>query len=46
MPVELNKDSKGSYYRWGKSGHKYYYIPNNTHSRNFAKRKQKTRYSH
>ena len=39
MPVKSGKDSKGSYYKWGKSGKKYYYIAGNKKSRSSAKRK-------
>ena len=39
MPTASGKDSKGSYYRWGSSGKKYYYIPNDKKSREKAKEK-------
>ena len=37
MPVERKADTRGSYYRWGQSGAKYYYTPNNKQSRENAK---------
>lgn len=33
------KDKDGTFYKWGQSGHKYYYIAGNKKSRNIAKRK-------
>jgi len=39
MPVQWGKDSHGSFYRWGQSGHKYYYIINNKRSRDNARKK-------
>lgn len=39
MPVHSGKDSKGSYYQWGNSGKKYYYISGNKRSREVAKKK-------
>lgn len=39
MPSKAGKDSIGSYYRWGKSGKKYYYDPNNPISKKRAKAK-------
>lgn len=37
MPIQRNKDSHGPYYRWGDTGHKYYYTANNERSRERAK---------
>ncbi len=37
MPVARGHDSHGSYYRYGKTGKKYYYKPNNVQSRKIAK---------
>ncbi len=39
MPVINGRDSSGSYYKWGENGKKYYYISNNSQSRNLAKEK-------
>ena len=39
MPVERKADVKGSYYRYGETGAKYYYIPGNKQSREIAKQK-------
>jgi hypothetical protein len=39
MPVHRGIDSKGSYYRWGKSGKKYYYKVGSSTSREKAKAK-------
>lgn len=39
MPVERGKDSKGPYYRWGKSGKKYHYESGNAGSRESARKK-------
>lgn len=39
MPVERGRDKDGTFYRWGKSGKKYYYTPNNKQSREQAKTK-------
>ena len=39
MPVKLGKDSKGNFAKWGDSGSKYYYTPNNKDSRENAKKK-------
>jgi hypothetical protein len=39
MPVQRGKDSKGPYYRWGVSGKKYRYSPNNYSSRTLAHNK-------
>jgi hypothetical protein len=39
MPVRRGKDSKGTYYQWGKSGKKYYYKTGNKASRTRAKNK-------
>jgi len=39
MPVERKADVNGSFYRWGKSGAKYYYTKNNKQSRENAKQK-------
>jgi len=33
MPVEKGKDSKGKFYRWGKSGKKYYYSDRSSETR-------------
>jgi len=41
MPTHRGVDSKGSYYQWGNSGKKYYYISGNERSRNIAKNKAK-----
>jgi hypothetical protein len=37
MPVQRKADIKGSYYQWGSTGKKYYYLPNNRQSREKAK---------
>ena len=37
MPVKSGKDSKGSFYRWGSKGAKYYYTASNASSRSRAK---------
>lgn len=39
MPVQRGRDSQGSFYRWGNSGKKYYYIPGSKRSRELAKQK-------
>ena len=39
MPVERGKDTQGPFYRWGKSGKKYYYKANNKKSREVAHNK-------
>lgn len=39
MPTERGSDSKGPFYRWGKSGAKYHYTPGNENSRKRAKEK-------
>lgn len=39
MPIHQSKDSKGSFYQWGKSGKKYYYTPGNQKDREIAKTK-------
>ena len=39
MPVASGKDSKGSFYRWGSSGKKYYYTPGNKASQGAARKK-------
>lgn len=39
MPVKKGKDKGGSFFRWGHKGKKYYYEPNNPHSRMMAKYK-------
>lgn len=41
MPVERGRDSKGSFYRWGATKHKYYYKTKNKQSREIAKNKAK-----
>ena len=41
MPVAYGKDVNGVYMRWGRSGKKYYYTPNNKKSRDKAKEKAK-----
>lgn len=42
MPVRRGKDSKGTYYKWGDSGKKYYYETGNKKSREKAKEKART----
>ena len=37
MPVESGRDTKGPFFRWGKSGKKFHYTPRNEKSRNRAK---------
>jgi len=37
MPVMRGEDSEGYFYRYGKSGKKYYYNPNKKQSREKAK---------
>lgn len=39
MPVRVQKDKKGCYAQWGKSGKKYYYECGNKEAKNRAKRK-------
>lgn len=39
MPVINGRDSDGPYYRWGQTGHKYYYISGHKRSREIAKGK-------
>lgn len=39
MPVHRGKDKEGCFYQWGNSGKKYYYICNNSKSRDQAKKK-------
>lgn len=39
MPVRKGKDSKGPFYRWGRTGKKYHYKPNSKASRESAKGK-------
>jgi hypothetical protein len=39
MPVQLGKDTKGCFARWGKSGAKYHYTCGNENQRNEAKQK-------
>jgi hypothetical protein len=39
MPVKRGKDSKGPFYRWGRSGKKYHYTSGDASSRDSAKRK-------
>lgn len=39
MPTKAGKDKKGSFYRWGSSGKKYYYTKGNKSSRRAAKSK-------
>ena len=39
MPIKRGTDTKGSFYRWGSRGKKYYYKTGNTSSRNRAKQK-------
>jgi hypothetical protein len=41
MPINRGKDSKGPYYRWGKSGKKYHYKSGNKESRLRAYNKAK-----
>jgi hypothetical protein len=37
MPIINGQDTKGRFYKYGEHGHKYYYITNNTRSRQMAK---------
>lgn len=37
MPVMRGQDEEGTYYRWGKTGKKYYYRPGDENSRRRAK---------
>lgn len=39
MPLQTGKDEKGHYARWGDSGKKYYFNPDNKTSRSTAKKK-------
>lgn len=39
MPIFRRKDNIGSFYQYGDTGKKYYYITNNKRSRLIAKRK-------
>jgi hypothetical protein len=39
MPLQNRQDAKGSFYRWGNSGYKYYYTIGNHRSREKAKEK-------
>lgn len=39
MPTRRGTDSKGSFYRYGQSGKKYYYTPGNSTSRERAEKK-------
>lgn len=39
MPAEKHRGKNGSFYRWGKSGKKYYYTAGNKESRELAKKK-------
>jgi len=39
MPVHRRINSQGSFYQWGESGKKYYYISGNNKSRENAKAK-------
>lgn len=39
MPIYRKHNAKGSYYQYGKTGKKYYYIPSNNRSRINAKKK-------
>ncbi len=39
MPIHRGKDKNGPFYRWGESGKKYYYKPNNVESREAAHKK-------
>lgn len=39
MPTQRGKDSKGCFYKWGKSGKKYYYKVGSATSRENAKKK-------
>lgn len=39
MPARRGRDRKGSFYRWGNSGKKYYYSPGSKISRERAKEK-------
>lgn len=37
MPLERSRDQQGSFFRYGRSGKKYYYTPKNKQSRDNAK---------
>lgn len=39
MPVQINKDSKGCYARWGQEGKKYYYECGNDKEQKEARKK-------
>jgi len=39
MPLHRGKDSEGSYYSWGKNGHRYHYTAGSKRSRDLAKSK-------
>lgn len=39
MPVKRGTDSRGSFYRWGEMGKKYYYVSGSARSRNLARSK-------
>ena len=39
MPVQIKRDSRGCFARWGEQGHKYYYECGNALSRSQAKEK-------
>lgn len=39
MPVQRKQDSKGNFYRWGKSGAKYHYTVGDADSRKKAEKK-------
>lgn len=39
MPIHSGKDNQGSFYQWGKTGKKYYYVSSNEESRKRAYKK-------
>ena len=39
MPIHSGKDKQGSFYQWGKTGKKYYYVSSNEESRKRAYKK-------
>ena len=42
MPVQRGMQDNKPFYRWGKTGKKYFYTPNNVKSREDAKKKALT----